>query len=147
MDWFWRFVETDADPRTDPASLTSYLHHLAWGWERRDEPNVALFHYADLVHDLEGQMARLAIVLGLTVAPGRIRELARMASFEEMRARADDLAPSADHGHWFDNASFFDQGPARHWQDVLSADDLERYEQRLATLDQQPDLIRWLHRN
>src|SRR5215212_2848246 len=29
-------------------TLASVLHHLDTGWQRRHEPNVALFHYADL---------------------------------------------------------------------------------------------------
>ncbi len=31
-----------------PPTLASVLHHLDTGWQRRHEPNVALFHYADL---------------------------------------------------------------------------------------------------
>ena len=147
MQWFWRWVDSDSDPSTDPVSLESHLHHLGVAWGRRHEPNVALFHYADLVNDLPGELRRLATALGLTLPAERIGQLAQQASFEQMRGRADELAPHAEHGHWLDNARFFDQGPERRWQNALSAADLDRYQQRLAVLGLDPELSAWLHRN
>ena len=71
-----------------PPTLASVLHHLDTGWQRRREPNVALFHYADLQADLAGELLRLARVLGIPCSPERARELAPEASLARMRERA-----------------------------------------------------------
>ena len=71
-----------------PPTLASVLHHLDTGWQRRREPNVALFHYADLTADLAGELLRLARVLGIPCSPERARELAPEASLARMRERA-----------------------------------------------------------
>src|SRR3954453_1428307 len=41
-------------------SLVFLVRHLSVGWERRDLPNVVLYHYDDLLADLPGQTCRLA---------------------------------------------------------------------------------------
>ncbi len=71
-----------------PPSLASVLHHLDTGWQHRREPNVALFHYADLQADLAGELLRLARVLGIPCSPERARELAAEASLARMRERS-----------------------------------------------------------
>src|SRR5215213_4613992 len=70
-----------------PPSLASVLHHLDTAWQRRSEPNVALFHYADLQADLTGELLHLAGVLGILCSVERARELAAEASLARMRER------------------------------------------------------------
>src|SRR5215218_2032298 len=81
-----------------PPSLASVLRHLDTGWQHRGDPNVALFHYADLQTDLVGELLRLAGVLGIPCAPERARALAPEASLARMRERAADDAPLASPG-------------------------------------------------
>src|SRR5689334_6375904 len=59
-----------------PPTLASVLHHFDTGWQRRHDPNVVLFHYADLKADLPGELQRLAGVLGIPCSPERARALA-----------------------------------------------------------------------
>jgi aryl sulfotransferase len=130
-----------------PPSLASVLHHLDTGWQHRGDPNVALFHYADLQTDLVGELLRLAGVLGIPCAPQRARALAPEASLARMRERAADDAPLASpgtRGSWKDPRAFFRSGGSGEWRDRVSAADLAAYEARVAQLAG-PDLAAWAH--
>jgi hypothetical protein len=127
-----------------PPSLASVLHHLDTGWQRRHDPNVALFHYADLQGDLEGELLRLAGVLGIPCSPERARALAAEASLARMRARAAGVAPSASQEVWKDVRAFFRRGGTGEWRANLAASDLAAYEARVGALVG-PDLAAWAH--
>jgi hypothetical protein len=113
-------------------------------WDRRDEPQVVLFHYGDLAADLPGQLRRLANTLSIDVSDERIDHLAASAAFERMRARADELAPGVDRRLWRDNREFFRSGTSGQWRGLLDPSDLARYRSRIAELAA-PDLVDWLH--
>ena len=124
------------------------LHHLDTGWQRRRDPNVALFHYADLQADLPGELLRLARVLGIPCAPEPARALAPEASLARMRERAaeDELARgSQGQGIWKAGVrAFFRSGASGEWRTRLSAADLAAYEARVAALVG-PELAAWVH--
>jgi hypothetical protein len=141
--WLWadgQFVDGTAGVGNTMANM---IHHLQTFWDRRDEPRVVLFHYQDLLADLPGQLARLAEVLAIDVSAERVRELAAAAAFDKVRERADELAPHVDNEVWRDNRAFFHSGSSGQWRSLLGADEVRRYEARLAELAS-PDLIAWL---
>ncbi len=142
VEWFRTFVAEET--QVTPPSLASVLRHLATGWQRRRDPNVALFHYADLRADLAGELLRLARVLGISCSPERARELAPEASLARMRERASEVAPNAMLGTWTDVRAFFRSGGAGEWRARLSAADLAAYEARVAQLVG-PELAAWAH--
>jgi aryl sulfotransferase len=143
VERFRNFV-ADESPGTPP-TLASVLHHLNTGWQRRHDPNVAFFHYADLTADLAGELLRLARILGIPCSPERAHELAPDASLTRMRERGADVAPStSQHGHWKDVRAFFRSGGSGEWRARLSAADLTAYEARVAALVG-PDLAAWAH--
>ena len=127
-----------------PPTLASVLHHLDTGWQHRRDPNVALFHYADLTADLAGELLRLAGVLGIPCSPERARELAPEASLERMRERAAEVAPGAPQARLKDTRAFFRSGGTGEWCARLSAADLAAYEARVAELVD-PELAAWAH--
>src|SRR5919107_1375404 len=108
VERFRTFVADET--RGGSPTLASVLHHLDMAWQRRRDPNVALFHYADLTADLAGELLRLAGVLGIPCSPQRARELAAEASLARMRERAADDAPNARRGAWKDVRAFFRSG-------------------------------------
>jgi len=128
-----------------PPSLFSVLHHLDTAWQRRRDRNVALFHYTDLKTDLVGELRRLATALGIPCSPERARALAREASLDRMRERADELAPAASQKNWKDTRAFFRRGGLGEWRERLTAADLAAYETRVAALVD-PELAAWVHR-
>ncbi len=66
-DWLLSWIDDDAAPREQLDSPPGVMWHLADAWARRDEPNVLLVHYDDLSADLDGEMRRLAALLGISV--------------------------------------------------------------------------------
>ena len=112
-------------------------------WARRHLDNVALFHFADLEADLDAEMRRLAGILRIEVDEGKWPSLVAAATFDNMKARADDLAPQVKvAGFWHDNAQFFHAGQSGQWRTLISDQELPRYQARLRELAG-PDLAVW----
>ena len=68
--------------------------------------------------------------------------LARAATFEAMRGRADQLVPTA--GILKDNAAFFRRGTSGAGREILSNAELASYHARVAGMAP-PDMLAWLH--
>jgi hypothetical protein len=134
---FWEWIEKDVDPvRGVLTGLPGLLQHLGTFWARRDETNVALFHYSDLQADLDGEMQRLATVLGIDVPDDLWPDLVRAATFDRMSARADQLAPQVTAGQWHDNRDFFHRGTSEQWRELIDPSELSRYQSRFHALAQ-----------
>src|SRR5215472_899202 len=142
-------------PQAGPTRCKTRLETRSWlsskvtgtgtFWDRQQAPNVVLAHYADLQANLEGEMRRLAgllgIVIGEDVWPGLVAE----AGFDRMRDRANEVAPQATmDGLWHDTSRFFHRGTSGQWRTFLSSEDLDRYEARVRQLAA-PDLATWAH--
>ncbi len=140
----FRYFTDAADPAAPPPNLANVLHHLDTGWIRRHDPNVALFHYADLTADLSTELRRLASVLGMCLTDAASRELAAEASLDQMRNRADHLAPGASHGHWKAPREFFRTGGSGEWREIANTNDLDAYNARVTTLATS-ELANWAH--
>ncbi len=127
-----------------PTNLTVVLRHLVAAWERRRQPNVVLFHYADLSADLAAELLRLAAALGIPCTPARAAALAEEARLDRMRERATELAPSASVQNWKDTRRFFRRGGFGEWRALATPADLAAYEARIAA-ELPPELAAWLH--
>jgi aryl sulfotransferase len=143
LERFWAWVDGDTE-FTNMMTLSSMLEHLETFWDVRHRPNIALFHYADLLTDLPGEIGRLADVLGIEVSEQRAAELAAAGSFASMKARADSLIPERSSQIFLDNSSFFHTGTSGQWRHLLDDAGLERYEKRVAEVVP-PDLAAWAH--
>jgi hypothetical protein len=142
-EWLATWIDADDDPRAWPDSLPGVMWHLSDAWTRRDEPNVVLVRYEDLVADLEGGMRRLAGELGIAVPEPTWPALVDAATFTRMRERAADLAPDRG-GIMKDRAAFFRRGGPGAGADELGTAGVERYHARAQQLAP-PDLLAWLH--
>jgi aryl sulfotransferase len=120
----------------------SHFRHAQSFWDGRDLPNVHFLHYADLSADLEGQMRRVAGILGIEIDEARWPGLVKAASFAEMKANADKTAPNTDHAIWNANSDFFRTGRSQ-WQGALSEESLRLYEDVKAARFPQ-DFVYWL---
>jgi aryl sulfotransferase len=143
-EWLLAWVDDQPRPEDQLDSLPGVLWHLSDAWARRDEPNVVLVHYDDLVDDLDGEMRRLAALLGIAVPDEIWPDLVAAATFESMRARSRRVAPDPS-GVLKDNAAFFRRGTSGAGREVLTSDEMARYHARTAQLAP-PDLLVWLHR-
>jgi aryl sulfotransferase len=52
--------------------LSDVLHHLQTFWDRREERNVALFHYSDMLAGLPVELRRLSNTLGIEITDERL---------------------------------------------------------------------------
>jgi aryl sulfotransferase len=143
IERFWLWVD-DPRPVTEIISLQFTFHHWQTFWDLRDLPNLVMLHYDDLQHDLDGQMRALADRLGIAVPEERWPDLVKAATFANMRANADTIAPDTTNRIWNDNQEFFHRGSSGQWRDILDAAALERYDARVAALAE-PDLAAWAH--
>jgi hypothetical protein len=144
IERFWRWVDDPTPPAQAPSNLRAAIHHLATFWPVRGRSNVILLHYGDLESDLEAQMRGLAARLGIAVPDDRWPALVPPASFDEMRRRADEVAPDTTEKLWRDNRAFFHRGTSGQWRHVLVPEDQRRYCERARELAG-PDLLTWLH--
>lgn len=134
--WHWAYSEDDL------FGLRAMLAHIEGFWERRGEPGIVLLHYDGLKADLEGRMRSLAAAFGIAIEEEAWPGLVKAATFDEVRSRAETLAPEAD--IWKDKAEFFHRGASGQWKAMLGAEDLERYRARVAELTT-PEVAEWVH--
>lgn len=121
----------------------SVFRHAQSFWEHRDKPNIHFLHYADLSRDLEGEMRRVAGILGIEIEEARWPALVRAATFGEMKAHADRTAPNTDHGIWNANSDFFRKARSGQWREMISTDNLALYD--AAKSARYPaELVAWL---
>lgn len=143
-EWLLAWIESDQTALEELDSFAGMFHHLTDAWNRRDQTDVVLVHYADLLHDLEGEMHRIAARLAIDANRDQIAELAEAATFESMRARGDDLAPDSM-GVLLDRERFFRAGRSGAGTSALSSAGIATYLER-ASGTASPELLAWLHR-
>ena len=131
-------------PARGIGSVANILHHFGSVWNRRQAPNVAMFHYADYQQDLAGELIRLGQVLGLEVDRDRAEGLAQHAALDVMRSRASEFAPNSTEGIWRSDERFFRSGGGGEWQGFFDYAVYRRYYHRINMLAP-PDLLAWAH--
>jgi hypothetical protein len=145
-EWLVDWIAWDGSPQEQLDSLPGVVWHLSDAWTRApNAPNVVLLHYDDLLADLEGEMRRLALRLGIAVPDDRWPELVGAARFEQMRARAGTAVPDTQ-GVLKDPARFFQRGRSGAGREVLTDRELAAYAARAGRLAT-PELLAWLHRD
>ena len=141
--FFRKWMTTSGIPgEHDGWPAWSVLNHAETFWRFRSCTNIHLFHYADLLADLDGQMRRLAAILDIPVDAELWSGLVEAAGFDSMKQRAPLLVPSGGSA-WKNPAAFFAKGKHGRWQDVLGADELALYRRAVAERVA-PDLADWL---
>lgn len=134
-DYLRWFIDNHEPPSgSGPYGLADYCQQVLTYWDAREASNVHLFHYADIWSDLDGQMRRVADALGVSVDEDRWPDLVAGATLSSMRARAADTAPNAHQGLWESPEKFFRSGGTRDWASLLTPDEIEHFEERMAEL-------------
>lgn len=123
----------------------SPTHHTTSWWEAREEPNVLLLHYQDMLDDLDGQMRRIAAFLGIPVDESRWPELVDACTFSAMKSSPEQVVPAAL-SEALPGERFFHKGMNGRWRGGwLSEEDMALYE---AAAELLPDELRaWLCRS
>jgi hypothetical protein len=139
------FLELEQHNDPGHVNLANLVHHHELAWRARHRPNVHLAHYADLTADLVGEMRRLRDVLDIGLSDARVEELSAHATLEAMRGRADRAAPEANTGIFKDPAAFFRSGRSGDGIDMMTDEELRRYDERCIEVTDDGDLLAWLH--
>lgn len=143
-EWLLDWIASDADPREAMDSLPGVMWHLSDAWRRRDQPNVVLLHYSDLLADLAGQMRQLAARLAITIPAETWPAIVSAASFTQMKRNAEQLIPDRS-GILKDPQAFFRRGGSGAGSELLTEEEAAAYHARVADLAP-PELLAWLHR-
>lgn len=160
--WYQALNETPgrAGPPIErpPASIRQYFNdwlekdgHPFWPfwenvgswWAIRDLPNVHLLHFAALKADMPGEMRRLAAFLDIPIDEARWDAIVDHCSFDYMKRNATRSVPLG--GAFWDGGAeaFIHKGTNGRWRDVLSAEEIQRYETR-AQAELGEACARWL---
>ena len=143
-EWLSNWIESNVSAELELESFNGVFHHLTDAWSRKNQSHTLLVHYADLLHDLNGEMRRIATLLKIDISNELVDQLAQAATFESMQANADNLAPDPA-GALKDKARFFRSGQSGAGTSALGATHLAAYYSRAARAAP-PDLLDWLHR-
>jgi len=134
-DFLRWFIDSQIDGSgSGPDGLRDFCDQVLTYWDARHDPNVHLFHYADLWRDLDGEMRLVTAALDVDPAERRWDDMVEAATLQSMRAAAARTAPEADSGIWQDPAGFFRTGGTRDWESKLEPADIDHFHDRLQDL-------------
>lgn len=112
-------------------------------WDIRDLPNVKLLHFNNLKADLAGEMGKLASYLEIDIDETAWPGIVERCTFDYMKNNADKIVPLAGATFEGGGKTFINKGVAGRWHDILTADDIEKYE-ALAADKLAPSCAHWL---
>lgn len=128
---------------SDGYPFNSVLHHIQSWWSYRHLPNILFIHYSDLKSDLPGEIRRMAKFLTIPQVDVWMSSITHAVTLEAMREREERLDPGMKHV-WREGArTFFHKGTNGRWRDVLSAEEVQMYEEKAAQV-LTPDCRAWL---
>ncbi len=140
LDWMDR-----AEAGEDGGALTDlpFCEFEQTYWRERRQPWMLHVHYNDLKADLAGEMRRIADFLDIEVGQGQLDELAAAASFETMKAQGEVMMPQLRNNFDHGAQRFINKGFNGRWKDVLTAQDLSRYDALVGRMLSAP-LAAWI---
>ncbi|MFP6697265.1 MAG: sulfotransferase domain-containing protein [Alphaproteobacteria bacterium] len=125
-------------------SLENIINHFQSYKRFKHLANIQMFHYSDMKSDLPAAISDLARFLAIHVTPDDIAQMSRIADFQNMRDNAAQFTPHADDGLYKSDENFFNKGVGGQWREVLNAEDLALYDERMSVQLPKED-IAWLH--
>ena len=133
LDW----LDRDGHP------FWPFWENIRGWWNTRDLPNVRMLHFASLKADMPLEIRRIAEFLEISIAPSHWDAIIQHCTFEYMKTNATKSVPLG--GLFWDGGAetFINKGTNGRWHDVLTAKDIERYEQR-ARLELGEQCAQWL---
>lgn len=134
LDW----LDRDAYP-----NWPFWTHVQGW-FDARHLPNLKLLHFADLKADLRGQIEKIAEFLEIEVPPSAWPAILEHCSIDYTRKVANQWEKATGRSPFKDGGNtFINKGTNGRWRDILTADDIARYEAEVAK-NLTPECARWL---
>jgi aryl sulfotransferase len=121
--YFNEWLEDDGYP------FWSFWENVSSWWSVRNLPNVMLLHFNQLKRDLPGEIRCIAAFLEIAIDGRHWPAILEHSSFDYMKTHAADVAPLGG-VLWEGGAeTFINKGTNARWRDVLSPDEIARYDQ------------------
>lgn len=123
------------------------MYHTQSWWNFRHLENILFVHFNDLLRDLSKEIRRVGNHLGIIPSDEALAMIAQAVSFSSIKQNAATMGPmpaEAAQNTWKEGLdTFFFKGTNGRWEAVLTAAELEMYEQAKARV-LTPDCARWL---
>lgn len=122
--YFLEWLERDGYP------FWPFWENIRSWWAIRDLPNVRMVHFGALKADMRREIEGIAGFLEIPVEPSRWDAIVEHCSFDYMKKHATKSVPLG--GVFWDGGAqtFINKGTNGRWRDVLTTDDVDRYERR-----------------
>ncbi|MFT5675654.1 MAG: aryl sulfotransferase [Paraglaciecola sp.] len=99
-------------------------------WQIRNLPNVLFLHFENLKQDLPGEIRRIAEFIETPIDENKWESIVKHCSFDYMKNNAAKSVP-VEGVFWDGGVKFFiHKGTNDRWREVLSAEDISKYESR-----------------
>lgn len=124
VTYFNEWIERDGHP------WWPFWENVRSWWEIRDLPNVYMVHFNELKADMPGEIRKLAAYLDIPINEDKWDDILRHCSFGYMKANATRSVPMG--GIFWEGGAetFIHKGINGRWKDLLSNDEVARYEAR-----------------
>jgi aryl sulfotransferase len=127
----------------DAAVLSPFFANVQGWWDIRHLPNVLLVHYNNLKADMAAEIRRIASFLDIMPSAAAWPEILEHCSFDYMKQNAAEVGPKGARRLKGGSTSFFHKGTNGRWRDVLTAEDIAKYEDAVAR-NLLPGCAHWL---
>jgi aryl sulfotransferase len=136
-DYFTNWLDNDGAP------FWPFWENVKSWWELRNLPNVKLVHFADLKHDMPGQIADIAKFLEIEVSDDVMKNILHQCSFDYMKHNASAATPLG--GAFWDGGAktFIHKGTNGRWKEELPEAESIRYEKE-AVVQLGAECAEWL---
>ena len=122
--YFLEWLERDGYP------FWPFWENIRSWWSVRNLPNVRMIHFASLKADMRREICGIAEFLEIPVDSSRWDTIVEHCSFDYMKKNATKSVPLG--GAFWDGGAetFINKGTNGRWREVLTSEDVERYESR-----------------
>ena len=133
---FWDdLIET----KEEKADYWSYWKHIKNWWRVRNLPNVLLVHYQNLIYDKYQEIDRICEFINLDINQSKKEMILAKSSLEYMKSNWQKFQPSGV----FKPNTFINKGVNGRWQNLLTAEQLKRYE-IIISEELEPECADWV---
>ncbi|MEI6506394.1 MAG: sulfotransferase domain-containing protein [Planctomycetota bacterium] len=122
---YWReWMDRDGHP------FWPFWENVHSWWAVRDLPNVKFVHFANLKHDMAGEIRAIATFLDIPINESRWEPILQHCSFDWMKKNATKSVPLG--GAFWDAGAevFINKGVNGRWSETLTPEECAEYEQR-----------------
>jgi aryl sulfotransferase len=135
--FFHEWLDGDGYP------IWPFWSNISTWWNLRGLPNVLLVHFNNLKRDLPAEIRRIARFLEIELPDELWPRVFEHCTFEYMKAHGASLAAFLSRGFKGGANDFIYRGTNGRWRDVLTAEDVRKYED-FAARNLSPACGHWL---